>query len=212
MIDPSRLVAGAISARGGDVFAMHGEVLPVDSDRVLPVGEGDSLTLSQSQILRFLDTPGHAPHELCIHETRNGGVFTGDALALFIPDYDIVLPYHPPPQFDLTMCLETLERLVILSPDKIYYSHFGVSDNVMENIARARKMLLEWGDIIREAIKNDELAEVKSKLVHCAELELEPIKHVPNMIPLYSYLIERSFPMSAEGHIRYYKQLLNIDR
>ncbi|UCD08378.1 MAG: MBL fold metallo-hydrolase [Dehalococcoidales bacterium] len=207
MVDPSRLVAGAVSARGKDVSEMHGEVIPVDNDRLLPVSEGDFLTLSHSQILTFLDTPGHAPHELCIHETRNDGVFTGDALALYIPDYDIVLPYHPPPQFNLKMCLETLDRLEYLSPDKIYYSHFGVSDNTRENIARARKMLLEWDDIVREAIKNDVLTEVKTKLIDRAVLEINPIKNIPDMAPLYSYLIERSFPTSTEGHIAYYKEL-----
>jgi glyoxylase-like metal-dependent hydrolase (beta-lactamase superfamily II) len=206
MVDPSRLIAGAISARGGDVSAMHGEVLPVDNDRVLPVGEGDSLTLGHSQTLVFLDTPGHAPHELCIHETRNGGVFTGDSLAMYIPDYDILLPYHPPTQFDLELCLETLGRLESLSPDRIYYSHFGVSENVRENIARARKMLLEWDDIIREAINNDALSEVKPKLVNRTVMELEPIKNIPDMALLYSYLTEKSFPMSAEGHIAYYKR------
>ena len=207
LVEPSRLIAGAVSARGSDVSAMHGEVVPVDNDRVLPVGEGDSLTLDHSQTLRFLDTPGHAPHELCIHETRNGGVFTGDSLALYIPGYDIVLPYHPPPQFNLKLCLETLGRLEYLSPVKIYYSHFGVSDNVREHIARARTMLLEWDDIVREAIKNDRLNEVKLKLVERAVLEVEPIKHIPDMAPLYSYLVERSFPMSAEGHLAYYKRL-----
>jgi len=207
MVDPSRLVAGAVSARGKDVSEMHGEVLPVDNDRILPVGEGDSLTLSHSQTLVFLDTPGHAPHELCIRETRNGGVFTGDALALYIPGYNIILPYHPPPQFDLELCLKTLERLEHLAPGKIYYSHFGVSDEVKEHIARAKKMLLEWTAIVREAIKNDELTEAKSRLVDRAVKELEPIKNIPDMVPLYSYLIEKSFPMSAEGHIAYHKRL-----
>jgi len=207
MADPTRLVAGAVSARGRDVSAMHGEVLPVDSDRILPVGEGDSLTLSDGQVLEFLDTPGHAPHELCIRETRNSGVFTGDALALYIPDYNIILPYHPPPQFDLELCLETLGRLEHLAPERIYYSHFGVSDEVKEHIARAKKMLLEWDAIIREAIKNDVVSEAKSKLVDRAVMELEPIKNIPDMVPLYSYLVEKSFPMSAEGHIAYHKRL-----
>ena len=207
MADPTRLVAGAVSARGKDVSAMHGEVIPVDNDRILPVGEGDSLTLSHGQTLVFLDTPGHAPHELCIRETRNGGVFPGDSLALYIPDYDIVLPYHPPPQFDLKLCLETVEPLEHLSPKRIYYSHFGMTDRVKEHIARARKMLLEWEDIIRVAIKNDALNDVKSKLVDRAVRELEPIKNIPDMLPLYSYLTEKSFPMSAEGHIAYHKRI-----
>lgn len=212
MVDPSRLIAGAVSVRGRDVSAMHGEVLPVDNDRVLPVGEGDSIILSHGQTLVFLDTPGHAPHELCIRETRNGGVFTGDALALYIPDYDILLPYHPPPQFDLKLCLETMDRLECLAPEIIYYSHFGVSDKVRDNVARARKMLLEWGDIVIESIKNDALSEVKSKLVDRAVSEIEPIKNTPDMRLLYSYLVEKSFPMSAEGHIAYYKWLYDIDR
>jgi hypothetical protein len=83
-----------------------------------------------------------------------------------------------------------------------------VSDEVNEHIARARKMLLEWDVIVREAIKNDVLSEAKSKLIDRALMELEPIKNIPDMAPLYSYLTEKSFPMSAEGHLVYYKRLL----
>ena len=33
------------------------------------IHEGDIIWLGKKQTLKFMDTPGHAPHELCIYET-----------------------------------------------------------------------------------------------------------------------------------------------
>ena len=100
------------------------------------MNEGDEINLSGQQTLRLIEAPGHASHQLCIYKTRNGGLFTGDAVGADIAGHDIIIPFHPLPQFDLQMCLNTLQKLGRLSARKIYYSHSGVSDSVNEHIAR----------------------------------------------------------------------------
>jgi glyoxylase-like metal-dependent hydrolase (beta-lactamase superfamily II) len=207
LIDPKRLVASAIEARGDAVIAMHGEVLPVDAGRVRAVAEGDTITLSNQQTLEFIDAPGHAPHELCIYESRNGGVFTGDAVGVYIADFDILLPFHPPPQFDLELCLRTLERLGKLSASNIYYSHFGPSQKVKEHLDRAREMLLVWDNIVIEATDEGALGDAERRLIAQANNLVKPISGIKSFEPMFNYLVNTMIPMCAAGHMKYYREV-----
>ena len=211
LVNPARLIESAIKARGNEVINMHGEVLPIDMHRVQAVNDGDKIQLSAQQTLNFIDAPGHAPHELCIYETRNCGIFTGDAVAVSVSDYDILLPFHPPPHFNLELCLDTLLRLERLSAQIIYNSHFGIVNSVKEYIERSREQLMVWDNIIRSAIKEDNLSNVSSKLISQAYAQLESIRRAKSMQLLYEYLVNSHIPICAAGHIKYYQELLNID-
>ena len=205
LINPAKLVRSAIEARGEEIIARHGEVLPVEMHRVQAIHDGDTVVLSEKQVLKFVDAPGHAPHELCIYETRNGGLFAGDAITVYIPEYEVLLPFHPPPHFDLKLCFETLERLAKLAPDIIYYSHFGASGKVEEHIQLAREKILDWDSIVMEAAKGTALEEIKDRLVAQACSDLESMKGVKSMNSLYWYLVEFHIPACADGHIKYYQ-------
>jgi glyoxylase-like metal-dependent hydrolase (beta-lactamase superfamily II) len=210
LTNPARLVASATEARGSEVMMIHGEVLPIELHHVQAVNEGDTISLSRQQTLRFIDAPGHAPHELCIYETRNGGLFTGDAVAVYIAEYDILLPFHPPPQFNLELCLSTLQRLEKFSAHKIYYSHFGASDQVSEHIDRARKKLMVWDGIVKKAAKEGTFADLKARLIDQAYADLELMKGVASLASLYDYLVKIHIPMCADGHIEYYRKALKL--
>jgi glyoxylase-like metal-dependent hydrolase (beta-lactamase superfamily II) len=62
LVDPSRLVASAASALG-DMASEFGTMTPIPPDRLHAVTDGEALDLG-GRVLRFLDSPGHAPHEL----------------------------------------------------------------------------------------------------------------------------------------------------
>ncbi|MFC1871938.1 MBL fold metallo-hydrolase [Chloroflexota bacterium] len=207
LINPARLVESAIAARGNEVIEMHGEVLPVDANRVRGVSESDEIQLSNDQTLTFIDAPGHAPHQLCIYESRNRGIFTGDAVAVYIPDYDILLPFHPPPQFDLELCLNTLSRLEGFSARAIYYSHYGTSYSVNKHISRTREQLMVWDSIFWNAVKDGDINNVEDKMMSQALAQLEPLKRDKSMELLYKYLADDHIPLCAAGHIKYYKEL-----
>jgi glyoxylase-like metal-dependent hydrolase (beta-lactamase superfamily II) len=211
LIDPARLVNSSIEARGSEVIKTHGEVLPVEVQRVQPVSEGDTITLGRQQNMKFIETPGHAPHELCIYETRNGGLFTGDAVAAYIPECDILLPFHPPPTFDLQLCLSTLERLEKYSARKIYYAHFGFSDRVQEHLDRARRKLGVWDHIVNNAAREGAFADARARLIEQACTELEPMKGVASMALLYDYMVKIHIPLAADGHIRYYGDTMKLN-
>ena len=65
-------------------------------------------------MLKFIDAPGHAPHELCIYESRNGGLFIGDAAGMYVAN-KVSLPISPAPGFDAELYINTLQRLMKLS-------------------------------------------------------------------------------------------------
>ena len=208
LIDPTRLVNSAIEAQGKEIIARCGQVLPIESHRVQAIHEGDTIILGKKQSLKFLDAPGHAPHELCIYETRNGGLFGGDAIAVYIPDHDILLPYHPPPDFNRELCFKTLERLAKLAPTMIYYSHFGVNNQVSEHLRIAREKLQVWDDIVAKAINENAFDDAMGRLIAQACTDLEPVKAAEY---LYEYLVKIHIPMCAAGHIKYYQEAVKLN-
>ena len=206
LVNPVRLVNSAIEAQGKEVTAKYGEVLPIEGHRVQAVHEGETIRLGGKQVLKFMDTPGHASHELCIYETRNGGLFVGDAVGIYMVENGILLSIHPPPHFNLELCLNTLERLAKLAPTRLYYAHFGVSNEAQENLQLAREKLQVWDDIISEAIRENAFDDASRRLVAQAGAELEPIKGVESLKPLYEYLTKIHIPLCAAGHIKYYQE------
>ncbi|MCL0094754.1 MBL fold metallo-hydrolase [Dehalococcoidales bacterium] len=206
LVNPAKLISSVIEVQGEEAMVKHGEVLPIELHRVQAMHEGDTIKLSEKQTLKFIDAPGHAPHELCIYETRTGGLFTGDAVGVSIAENEILLPFHPPPNFDLPLCLNTLERLAKLAPTSIYYSHFGVSNTVPEDLRLAREKLQVWDDIIAKAIKEGAFADTTRRLIVQACAELELIKGVESLESLYKYITNHYIPMCAAGHVKYYQE------
>ena len=66
LIDPSKLRAGVIGVYGELFFKQFlGDLIPIAADKVIIAKDGDSLDLG-GRLLKFIDTPGHARHHLCI--------------------------------------------------------------------------------------------------------------------------------------------------
>ena len=111
MVDPAKLVSSVIATQGKKAMEREGEVVPVENSRVMPVDDGYRLELSERQSLKFIDAPGHAPHELCIYESQSGGLFLGDTAGMLVADKETLLPVTPPPSFDAELYVSTLEKL-----------------------------------------------------------------------------------------------------
>ncbi|MFH0913680.1 MAG: MBL fold metallo-hydrolase [Chloroflexota bacterium] len=204
LIDPARLVASTIETSGKSVMEQYyGEVLPVPAERVRAVKDGDTLRLSDKQVLTFLDTPGHAPHELCIVESRNKGVFSGDAVGLLVGEGRVLIAAHPPPNFDLEAALRTIDRLLKLKPSRIYFSHFGASERAEETLLHAREKLQTWAAIGEKAIKEGSPEEAVARMVQEVAPDLEPVKGDKT---LYDYLLQNSIPRCARGFLKYYRE------
>jgi glyoxylase-like metal-dependent hydrolase (beta-lactamase superfamily II) len=137
LINPAKLIASVIEAQGEAAYRQNGEIVPIEAARVQIPDDGDKLKLSDSQTLTFYDGLGHSPHELCIAESRNKGVFVGDAVGNFNAAHDILVAITPLPSFDYGLYMASLQKLEKLNPAVLYFPHYGVGNQV-KNIFRRR--------------------------------------------------------------------------
>ena len=201
LVNPEKLVGSVMATQGEEAMAKLGEVVPLESEQIKPVNENDELRLSENQVLKFIDAPGHAPHELCIYESRNNGLFSGDAIGISVAENKVLLPLTPPPSFDLALYLDTLERLMVLQVKIIYFAHFGASNKARGNLQQARDRLQVWAEIGAKAAETGFDSAVK-KLKTQMYTELEPVR---KMESLYKYLTEELVPMNVAGYLKYYQ-------
>ncbi len=208
LINPAKLVSGTIQTQGEEAMMRSGEVVPIEEHQMQVIHDGGTIKLSDKQTLKIIDAPGHCSHQLCIYESRNGGVFVGDAVGNYIAGNEILIPITPPPSFDLELYINTLKRLMELNATTIYFSHFGASNKVQENLQLAIDKLQIRNDIVIKAIQEGRLDSAAEGIIAQACAELEPIKK--KMKSLYEYWTASSIPVSAAGYIAYYKKSMGL--
>ena len=130
LIDPSKLRAGVIGVYGELFFKQFlGDLIPIAADKVIIAKDGDSLDLG-GRLLKFIDTPGHARHHLCIWDELSQGIFSGDTLGVSYREFDteqgiLIFPPTTPVQFDPEAWIATIQQLMLLKPKTAYLTHFN---------------------------------------------------------------------------------------
>ncbi len=130
MADPAKLMAATIDVYGlAEVQRVYGEILPIDEQRILAAPLGESLDLNGRGLL-LLDTPGHARHHLCIHDSRTGHIFSGDTFGLSYRDFDrdgraFIFPTSSPTHFSPGELHQSIDLLMSHAPAAIYLTHFS---------------------------------------------------------------------------------------
>lgn len=196
------LVASAVAAQGEVIIRNYGPSLPVAADDIIEVGEGSRLDLGDGQALEFMDTPGHAPHELCIRETRHGGIFVGDALGLLLGNQTSLFTCHPPPSYDPAACIETAERLRREAPSQLYFAHFGATDNVGSVLDQAVTRVRASDELIEAAFREGREDKIEATLVEMFRAQLESIEDPA----LTRYSVDNLMGSSINGTLQYYRR------
>lgn len=130
MEDPAKLQAGAIAVYGEEAFhKTYGDLIPVDADRIITADDLFELKLGD-RLFTFYDTPGHARHHFCIHDSLSNGIFTGDTFGLAYPELSFdgkpfIFPTTTPVQFNPQDMKDSIRRLMGLNPDRLFLTHYG---------------------------------------------------------------------------------------
>ncbi len=151
LVDPTKLLASAQQALGPEESRQFGTMRAIPADRLVAVQDGSRLELGKHTLV-FLDSPGHAPHELTILDERNRCVYTGDAAGLYFPGDEILMPIAPAPAFDLGRNLETLQRLLSLEPRALLFSHYGPHTKPKEAIESMMVAYPTWARVVKERL------------------------------------------------------------
>ncbi|MEM9188369.1 MAG: MBL fold metallo-hydrolase [Myxococcota bacterium] len=86
-------------------------------DRHLAADEVLELSGTTPMALRVVFTPGHAPGHICLHAEASGALIAGDMVA------SVGTILVEPVDGDMTLYLESLRRLIALSPSRILPAH-----------------------------------------------------------------------------------------
>ncbi|NOZ11722.1 MAG: MBL fold metallo-hydrolase [Gammaproteobacteria bacterium] len=155
MIDPGKLIAGATAVYGdARMEALYGAITAVDAERVIETPDGFELDLN-GRPLKFLDTPGHARHHVCIVDEKSRGIFTGDTFGLAYKELDtdsgaFVFPSTSPTQLDPDALIQSIERLLTYQPQRMYLTHYGAVENVAHCAQGLLKRVRAFADLARD--------------------------------------------------------------
>jgi len=175
LIDPSKLIEGTRQAFGERFEDEYGAILPIPEQQVRAVEDGEVIPLGDRE-LRIIDAPGHAPHQMCIYETKSQGVFSGDAIGS--PGTDSLV--MPVAGFDLDAALETIDKLSKLDLNIIFCSHGSVSREPATFLQSVRANTKAYGDIILEAMRAGEEKEQIAQRLEAYQRERAPGEYQPD--------------------------------
>jgi len=150
MVDPSKLKSRA-ERLFGDRVLEYGTITGVPSDRMRESTDGEVIDLG-GILLQVLWTPGHSSHSQSYWEPDSRTVFVGDAVGHVMGVGGPVVPVSPPPHNPLKG-VESIDRLIGLSPETLCIAHFGPHGNAIEHLRRIRERSILWERLSIQAAK-----------------------------------------------------------
>ncbi len=140
LVDPSKLWAGSLSVLG-ETAKGYGPPTPVEEKNLVPH------TQSSVPDLTVIETPGHAPHHLSF--SYKNSLFAGEAGGnYFLVDNAEYLRPATPPRFFFQVFLNSLDSLLALENQTIYYAHFGAAEGSHRLLNKFRDQLFRWKEIV----------------------------------------------------------------
>ena len=204
LADPTRLIGSAAQVYGGmdRLLDMFGPMDPVDAGRIRTIGEGDRVDLGD-RALDVMYTPGHASHHVSLVDSESGALFTGDALGIHFPDVGVLRPATPPPDIDVELAVESIERIRGRAESALMFSHFGPVREVDELCGVAADRLRAWAGIVREAMEaTDDLDRIAEILAARTAPEFDAVGASEEGRERYEVL--SGSRMNAAGLVRYW--------
>jgi glyoxylase-like metal-dependent hydrolase (beta-lactamase superfamily II) len=203
LIDPSRLWASAARLYP-DMEKRWGEMRPVPEDRIDVIdADGIVADLGDGRTLEAIYTPGHAKHHMALYDRSREDLFVGDVIGVYLPDAEAIRPATPPPEFEMEVNLESIERLRAVGAARVFPTHFGPvpdpnaafdegAERIRQWVKRAESALSAGGD------KEEVIAEfergAKEDYAHLSEDLLQKFEQTT------------SYALNAAGIIRYIRK------
>ena len=154
LVDPAKLIDSASRYFGPvNMARFWGDIVPVPQDRLRLLQGGERIEAG-GRSFEVLYTPGHAHHHVSYLDRSSGIAFVGDVAAMRIKD-GAVVPPTVPPDFDLDLWIDSIERVGALRPDTIFLTHFGPVADVQPHLQAAVENLRWAVSLVQESFGVD---------------------------------------------------------
>lgn len=147
LVAPEKLWEGSRKVLG-PLAEAYGEIVPVPEARIRFDEQ-----VGNTPVRAFL-TPGHAQHH-CSY-LLDDLLFAGEVAGVRgeLPGAIFIRPATPP-RFILRVALDSLDRMIALSPRAMVFAHYGLVETAPEHLRIARSQLLLWVRGVAETLATD---------------------------------------------------------
>ena len=205
MVNPEKLWASVISVYGEkEAENQYGQLIPVDENRVVAVGEGEVIRF-QNRRLQIFDAPGHANHHIVIFDEKSKSFFTGDAFGIAYPeltseDGEFVFISSTPTQFEPVKFDATIKKILEQKPKSCFLTHFSKITNIEKNGYELLKQINEYVTITQQVRNNHENQQERIR-VELFELLYKKAKKVNLNISKHEFgnLLSLDLSLNAQG-------------
>jgi glyoxylase-like metal-dependent hydrolase (beta-lactamase superfamily II) len=166
LADPSKLLASAERLYGDQMERLWGPVEAVPERNLNPLRGGEEV-----MGFRVAYTPGHASHHVSYFHPPSGRAFVGDSAAVRISPSDHVIPPTPPPDIDIELWEESIDRILDWGPASLGLTHFGEVDEPEAHFELVRERLREQADLARELSAKDFERTIRERVSEHADPE-----------------------------------------
>lgn len=194
LIKPSeKLLPSAKRLYGDMMVPLWGVVEPVPKELVVVVEDGDTVEIEGLEVVGH-HTPGHAVHHIAWQV--GGAVATGDIGGIRFPGASYVLPPMPPPDINIELWRESVERIRALEPEMLLLTHYGVFEDVASHLDELEDRLVRWQEMTEEILKGDgDSAAVAAAIIEEDQKEIGQALVTPDALERYRKLC----PMDANS-------------
>lgn len=198
--NPERLWKSAAQIYGGDMDRLWGNMQPIDRAQLVSAEDGARFDFGNFEV-KVIYTPGHASH----HNAYQIGdvVFTGDVAGVKIGDGPVVPPC-PPPDIDIELWKQSIDKLRSVNPRVLYLTHFATQEDPFQLFNDLELMLDNWSRYIKtfydKQVPNEQIIPEFKEYTY-SQLREQGVTE--EEIQIYEYA--NPSWMSVSGLMRYWK-------
>ena len=197
---PEKLWLSAAQIYGDDMERLWGEMKPIPEDQLVGVTDGNIIEFGDVKF-DVVYTPGHAVH----HNAYKLGdvVFTGDVAGVKIENGPVVPPC-PPPDINVELWKESIQKLRNLNAKSLYLTHYGLQENPNQIFDELEYILDDWANYIKPFFEdNIPSEEIVPLFMNYTKKQFKDKGLTDDQIQTYEYA--NPSWMSVNGLLRYWK-------
>jgi len=197
---PDKLWNSAAMIYGDQMETLWGEMKPIPEDQLVGVKDGNIIEFGDITI-DVIYTPGHAVHHNAYQ--IEDVIFTGDVAGVKIGNGPVVPPC-PPPDINIELWKESIQKLRDRNPKALYLTHFDCQENPNKLLDDLEAILDNWANYIKPFYDDQIPADTIVPLfVEYTEKQLAEKGLSKAEIQVYEYA--NPSWMSVNGLLRYWK-------